>query len=134
MVPPMWVRLPSGMNMTAGCGVPSSNSVLFAPAFPSTSRAKSMTAICKPRQMPRYGFPDSRQYRAAHIFPSTPRFPNPPGTNTPSASLTICQNSSCWSGFSLACSGTRYSASTQSIFIFAPALNAACWSALMTLR
>ena len=43
------------MNTTAGFLVLGSNSVLLAPALPSTLRANSTTAICMPRQMPRYG-------------------------------------------------------------------------------
>ena len=53
--PTLCVVLPSGMKTTAGLRVLASNSVLFAPSLPSTLRANSITAICMPRQMPRYG-------------------------------------------------------------------------------
>lgn len=75
----------SGINMTMGVLVSGSNSVLFASCRPRTDRAYSMTAICIPRQMPRYGTLFSRAYLAARIFPCTPRSPKPPGTRTPLA-------------------------------------------------
>ena len=45
-------------------------------------RAASITAICMPKQIPRYGILFSRAYLAALILPSVPRSPKPPGTNT----------------------------------------------------
>ena len=48
-----------------GYGVSGSNSVEFAPSMPTTWRAKSATAICMPRQMPRNGIRCSRAIRAA---------------------------------------------------------------------
>lgn len=50
-----------------------------------TLRMNSRTAICMPRQMPRYGTWWLLAYSAARIMPSTPRLPKPPGTSTPSA-------------------------------------------------
>ncbi|KAJ0853375.1 hypothetical protein HanRHA438_Chr14g0650461 [Helianthus annuus] len=75
--------------MTQGCLVSGSNSVLFAFLRPRTDRAYSITAICIPRQIPRYGTLFSRAYLAAIIFPSTPRSPKPPGTTTASAAYTL---------------------------------------------
>src|SRR5688572_29322400 len=46
-------------------------------------RAAAITAICKPRQSPRYGSLDLRANWADFIFPSSARDPNPPGTTTP---------------------------------------------------
>jgi len=43
----------------------------------------STTAACNPKQIPKNGFPCKRHQLAANIFPSTPRFPNPPGTKIP---------------------------------------------------
>src|SRR3982750_824274 len=54
--------------------------------MPATCRANSETAICIPRQMPRYGTPRSRANLAARILPSTPRMPKPPGIRMPSHS------------------------------------------------
>lgn len=75
----------SGINMTQGFLVLESNSVLLASCRPRTDRANSITAICIPRQTPRYGILFSLAYFAARIFPCTPRSPKPPGTRTPSA-------------------------------------------------
>src|SRR5207302_1861118 len=46
-------------------------------------RAASITAICMPKQMPKYGTCRSRAKRAASILPSAPRSPKPPGTRMP---------------------------------------------------
>jgi hypothetical protein len=75
----------SGMKITHGVFVVGSNSVLLAPCNFMIERANSITAICMPKQMPRYGMLFSRAYFAARIFPWTPLSPKPPGTNTPSA-------------------------------------------------
>ena len=89
MVPPLAVTcFCSAISETTGWGVPSSNSWLFALSSPQTSRANSMAAICKPRQMPKNGIFRSRAYFTAAIFPSVPRTPNPPGTR---------MASTCWS-------------------------------------
>ena len=45
----------SGRRSITGNGVSGSNSVELAPSMPATWRANSATAICMPRQMPRYG-------------------------------------------------------------------------------
>ena len=71
------------MSAITGCSVESENSALCASLQPTTWRANSMTAICMPRQMPRYGTSCSRAYCAARIMPSMPRSPKPPGTSTP---------------------------------------------------
>jgi hypothetical protein len=78
IVPPKWVTEISGMLITTGCGVPGTISVECAsastcahtgsapmaggarshdalPCSPSTLRANSTTAICRPRQMPMGG-------------------------------------------------------------------------------
>ena len=47
-----------------------------------TDLANSMTEICMPKQIPKYGTLFSRAYFAANIIPPTPRSPNPPGTST----------------------------------------------------
>ena len=39
----------------------------------------SITDICMPKQIPRYGTLFSRAYLAANIIPEIPRSPNPPG-------------------------------------------------------
>ena len=75
----------SGINITQGFVVSELNSVLLASCKPRTDRANSMTAICSPKQMPRYGTLFSQAYFAARIFPCTPLSPNPPGTRTPTA-------------------------------------------------
>ena len=53
------------------------------PERPTTFRANSITAIWKPRQIPKYGTCFSRAHFAAAIIPSVPRSPNPPGTRIP---------------------------------------------------
>ena len=70
-----------------GLAQPGSNSVELASSMPQTLRAYSMTAIWKPKQMPRYGRSFSRAYLTQAILPSLPRAPKPPGTmiaSTPS--------------------------------------------------
>src|SRR3954447_26666531 len=86
MVPPMSATsFCSGRRSITGYGVSGSNSVEFAPSMPTMWRAKSATAICMPRQMPRKGIFCSRAIRAAVILPSMPRTPKPPGIRMPSA-------------------------------------------------
>ena len=46
-----------------------------------------MTAICSPKQMPRYGTFFSRANLTAAILPSMPRSPKPPGTRIASTSF-----------------------------------------------
>lgn len=50
-----------------------------------TFLAISITDICMPKQMPRYGTLFSLAYFAAKTIPFTPRSPNPPGTKTHAA-------------------------------------------------
>lgn len=50
-----------------------------------TFLATSITDICMPKQIPRYGTLFSLAYFAAKIIPFTPRSPNPPGTKTQEA-------------------------------------------------
>lgn len=45
--------------------------------------ANSITATCKPRQIPKNGIRFSRHHLHASILPSTPLVPKPPGTITP---------------------------------------------------
>ncbi len=59
------------------------NSVDEAFSTPARLRAASMTAICMPKQMPKYGTLRSRANWAAWILPSEPRSPKPPGTRMP---------------------------------------------------
>ena len=73
-----------GMKSMTLCALALSNSPELASAQCRTWRANSMTAICIPRQRPRYGTPFSRAYCAARILPSMPRAPKPPGTRMPS--------------------------------------------------
>ena len=51
--------------------------------MPARLRAASITAICMPKQMPKYGTLRSRANCAARILPSAPRSPKPPGTRMP---------------------------------------------------
>ena len=44
-----------GMKSITLCGAASSNSPELAPASPALFRAYSITAICIPRQIPKYG-------------------------------------------------------------------------------
>src|SRR5689334_6706604 len=68
MVPPMSATsFCSGRRSMTGNGVSGSNSVELAPSIPATWRANSQTAICMPRQMPRYGICPSRATRAADL-------------------------------------------------------------------
>jgi hypothetical protein len=67
----------SGMKITHGVFVVGSNSVLLAPCNFMIERANSITAICMPKQMPRYGMLFSRAYFVARIFPWTPLSPKP---------------------------------------------------------
>ena len=67
----------------------SSNSPEFASAKPHTFLAYSITAICIPRQIPRYGTSFSLAYFAAAILPSIPLLPKPPGTISPSQAESI---------------------------------------------
>ena len=57
--------------------------------MPTRLRAASITAICMPKQMPKYGTSRSRANCAARILPSAPRWPKPPGTRMP---LTCSRN------------------------------------------
>ena len=57
--------------------------------MPHRLRAASITAICMPKQMPKYGTWRSRANCAARILPSAPRWPKPPGTRMP---LTCSRN------------------------------------------
>ena len=107
-----------------GNGVSGSNSVEFAPSMPTTWRAKSATAICMPRQMPRNGIFCSRAIRDAVILPSIPRTPKPPGIRMPSACATRSRTSSSASD----------SESTQSISIGQPCMNPEWRSASATDR
>lgn len=50
-----------------------------------TCLAISITDICMPKQMPRYGTLFSLAYFAAKTIPFMPRSPNPPGTKTHAA-------------------------------------------------
>ena len=65
--------------------------------------------------MPRNGMLFSRAIFAVAIIPSTPRSPNPPGTMIPSS----------WRSRSLSISDGTRSASSHSIFTFAPTANPA---------
>ena len=49
-----------------------------------TLRAYSITAHCKPRQIPRNGILFTLKCSIADIFPSIPLYPKPPGMITPS--------------------------------------------------
>lgn len=50
-----------------------------------TDLANSITAICIPKQIPKYGTLFSLAYLAARTMPLTLRCPNPPGTKTQAA-------------------------------------------------
>ena len=93
IVPPKCVLEISGMKITTGCGVFSSNSVEFAPSRPRTLRQNSMVATCNPKQIPRYGTLFSLAYFAANNLPSIPRSPKPPGTKIPSERFKACHES-----------------------------------------
>mmetsp|Transcript_14615 Transcript_14615/g.43241 ORF Transcript_14615/g.43241 Transcript_14615/m.43241 type:complete len:426 (-) Transcript_14615:386-1663(-) len=147
MVPPMVVLSISGMKITVGWGVDSSNSTECAPARPRTDRAYSTTSICMPRQIPRYGTPFSRAYLAVAILPSTPRLPNPPGTMIPSTERRIRHVSSClalrsstdWAALpssagAAEAGSSRSELSIHLITIFRFTSHAACFRALMTER
>ena len=60
------------------------NSVEFAPSIPQTLRANSITAHCKPKQIPKNGIKFSRANCEARIFPSAPLEPKPGRINIPS--------------------------------------------------
>ena len=78
-----------GMKSITLCLHSSQNSPECASVIPATCRANSITLICIPRQIPKYGTLFSLAYLAAFIIPSIPRLPKPPGTIIPSASLSI---------------------------------------------
>lgn len=61
-----------------------SNSSELAFGNPTIFLANSTTAICNPRHNHRYGVPVVLQYSATSILPSTPLYPNHPGTINPS--------------------------------------------------
>jgi len=61
-----------------------SNSKEFASVKLQTFLANSMTAHCKPRQIPKKGILFSLTYLIAAIFPSIPREPKPGPTSIPS--------------------------------------------------
>ena len=82
------VGYPMVIKPTAGSDV-GANSVELASAMPQRFRTASITAICMPKQMPKYGTWRSRANCAARIFPSAPRWPKPPGTRMP---LTCSRN------------------------------------------
>mmetsp|Transcript_9181 Transcript_9181/g.29605 ORF Transcript_9181/g.29605 Transcript_9181/m.29605 type:complete len:244 (-) Transcript_9181:691-1422(-) len=132
MVPPMCVLDPSGMKITAGCSVVGSISVECASAWPHTFLANSITATCMPKQMPKYGISFSRAYFAAHIFPSTPLPPKPPGTNTPSALFNFAHASSYLSSFACLDSSSKSSASIHKIFNFLSHAIDECINAFVT--
>lgn len=52
-------------------------------ALKITYLANSITATCRPRQIPKNGLRFSRHHLHASILPSTPLVPKPPGTITP---------------------------------------------------
>ena len=64
-----------------GCGVSGLNSAESASFSPPTLRAYSITAHCRPRQMPKNGVRRSRANRIASIIPST--LDPDPGTRRP---------------------------------------------------
>mmetsp|Transcript_38821 Transcript_38821/g.95980 ORF Transcript_38821/g.95980 Transcript_38821/m.95980 type:complete len:305 (+) Transcript_38821:515-1429(+) len=132
MVPPMCVFEISGMLITTGCLVASSNSEECASFHPSTFRAYSITATWKPRQMPKYGTPFSRAYCAARIFPSTPRSPNPPGTKMPSLAFSCAHAVMYLAGSVFSCSTSRSCASIQLILILRSHAYEAWLSAIVT--
>ena len=96
--------------------------MLCASCSPHTFRANSIIATCIPRHRPRYGILCSLAYCAARIFPSTPRFPNPPGTRMP---LTSPSSRS-------AVSGVRRSESTHLIVTVARLGIPPCFNASTT--
>lgn len=100
IVPPIIVVLISGIKQTTGLLVVLSNSSLFASCNPKTFRAYSITAICRPKQIPKKGILFSRAYFATLILPSVPRDPKPPGTKIPlyinsSHVILLCRTNSC---------------------------------------
>src|SRR6266704_2873685 len=68
------------ISAMTGCSHSGSNSLEFVLAILQTLRANSMIAVCRPRQIPKNGSLCSRAQRIASSIPSTPRTPNPPGT------------------------------------------------------
>ena len=72
----------SVISPTTGSDV-APNSVELASSMPQRLRAASTTAICMPKQIPKYGTCRSRANCAARILPSAPRWPKPPGTRMP---------------------------------------------------
>ena len=74
------------ISAMTGVAQSGSNSVLLVSGMPQTSRANSMMATCRPRQMPKNGRSFSRAQRTAWIIPSMPRSPKPPGISSPSKS------------------------------------------------
>ena len=85
-----------------------------------------MHATCIPRHNLRYGTSCSKAYKAALIFPSTPRAPNPPGTTIPSSlpstfAADALSSSSAFthikSKFTLLCAHAAFSASVTQIYV-----------------
>ena len=66
------------------------NSVVPAFFIPAKFRAASTTAICIPKQIPKYGTCLSRANFAALILPSDPLSPNPPGIRMPFTPSRFC--------------------------------------------
>src|SRR5216110_554819 len=78
--------MPSCERISAITGFPHSgaNSLELVSGSLQTSRANSMIAVWRPRQIPKNGSLCSRDQRIASSMPSMPRTPNPPGTSSPS--------------------------------------------------
>mmetsp|Transcript_15656 Transcript_15656/g.24305 ORF Transcript_15656/g.24305 Transcript_15656/m.24305 type:complete len:242 (-) Transcript_15656:228-953(-) len=136
IVPPMFSLSISGMKITTGFFVSSSNSVEFASSQPNILREYSTTMAWNPRQIPKYGTVFSRQNLAAATFPLNPLVPNPPGTTTPSALFILFQAAlySFSPPESLSKSFSRCPASTQIRSNFRSTAMLACFKLLITLK
>ena len=134
IVPPICVVEPSGMKITAGSGQFGTISVECAFFMSNIFRAYSITAACKPRQMPRNGTLFSLAYFAVRILPSVPRSPNPPGTRIPSTLCTFAHASACPVGSSARVESSSMPASTHTTLSFRSEAIAECIKALVTER
>ena len=90
----MLPRIHSVIRPTTGSGARAELGRARAVRARRDARAASITAICMPKQMPKYGTLRSRAKRAASILPSVPRSPKPPGTRMPCTPSRCCTASS----------------------------------------
>uniref|UniRef100_A0A0A9BZQ6 Uncharacterized protein n=1 Tax=Arundo donax TaxID=35708 RepID=A0A0A9BZQ6_ARUDO len=122
------------MYITTRFGVSLLNSSLSASPRPKTCLDISITEICMPKQIPRYGTLFSRAYFAANTIPEIPRSPNPPGIKMHAEPLRVSQAFAWASGAVVAVASSRSEAAIHWIDGFNEQATLACRRAFTTDR